>query len=643
MNESKQLAGTERNLKARLEELEKELEDRKRGDEVLRQTEQRLRLVLEANSEGVWDWHIPSGRAFFSRHYCNVLGYQPEEFATDYPSWRALVHPEDIERVERVLAEHLQQGGEYRVEFRMRKKSGDWCWIRSRGTIVERDAEGKPTRMIGTHLDITEPKRTQQALSESGERWDLLAKATGFGTFDYDFAARRASNSVEHLALYGLPPDGVLELDADLVPKALHPEDRPAFLASVQAANDPSGPGLFQLEFRIKRDDNGGLRWLSARGRTLFSSTPSGRRPVRAYAIVQDITERKLAEEALCRSYAEIKALKDRLQAETNYLRAEIKTSQAHNQIIGRSPGIKKVLHSVEQVAAADCAVLVSGETGTGKELIAQEIHRLSARKERVMVLVNCAALPIALVESELFGRERGAYTGALTSQIGRFEVANGSTIFLDEVGELSMEVQAKLLRVLQQGEFQRLGSPKSHKVDVRVIAATNRDLAAEVRKGRFREDLYYRLNVFPIQIPPLRERAEDIPLLVFAFMEEFATRMGKKITKIPRKAMEVLQGHGWPGNIRELRNVIEHSVILSAGDTLKLTILGEAPVRISEPVTLAEAEREHILKTLESTAWRIKGPHGAAVRLDMQPSTLYSRMQKLGIPHRRQKDEMAG
>jgi transcriptional regulator with GAF, ATPase, and Fis domain len=358
--------------------------------------------------------------------------------------------------------------------------------------------------------------------------------------------------------------------------------------------------------------------------------------------IVAHATARKLAQQALAASLNEIKELKDRLQAESDYLRPEIKTSQAHSQIVGRSPGIKKVLHSVEQVAPVNCSVLINGETGTGKELIAQEIHHLSPRKERAMVLVNCAALPTALVESELFGRERGAYTGALTSQVGRFEVANGSTIFLDEVGELSMEVQAKLLRVLQQGEFQRLGSPRTHKVDVRVIAATNRDLAEEVRKGRFREDLYYRLNVFPIQIPPLRERAEDIPLLVFAFMEEFATRMGKKITKIPRKAMEVLQGHAWPGNIRELRNVIEHSVILSAGDTLKLTVLGEAPVREAQPMTLAEAEREHIMKTLESTRWRIKGPHGAAVRLDMQPSTLYSRMQKLGIPHRRQKDEMA-
>jgi transcriptional regulator with GAF, ATPase, and Fis domain len=349
---------------------------------------------------------------------------------------------------------------------------------------------------------------------------------------------------------------------------------------------------------------------------------------------------RKLSDEAAAQAFAEIKELKDRLGAEANYLKSETEISPVHNGIIGRSQQIRQVLHKVEQVAPANCPVLISGETGTGKELIAEQIHRLSARKERKIGLVNCAALPTALVESELFGRERGAYTGALTRQVGRFEVADGSTIFLDEVGELPMEVQAKLLRVLQEGEFQRLGSPKTHKVDVRIIAATNRDLAEEVRRGRFREDLYYRLKVFPIDIPPLRERVEDIPLLVFAFMEEFSGRMGKKITKVSRKAMEMLQGHSWPGNIRELRNVIEHNVILCSGDTLKLTVLGEAPTREAQSGTPAEAERKHILKTLESTSWRIKGPHGAAARLDLQPSTLYSRMQKLGISHRRQKDE---
>ena len=357
-------------------------------------------------------------------------------------------------------------------------------------------------------------------------------------------------------------------------------------------------------------------------------------------AAVRELGEIK---ESLSKSYAEIKQLKERSESEGAYLESEPKVNHAHGHIIGVSAGIKRVLHQVEQVAPVECAVLVSGETGTGKELIAQEIHRLSQRRGRPMVLVNCAALPVALVESELFGRERGAYTGALTAQVGRFQIADGSTIFLDEVGELSMEVQAKLLRVLQQGEFQRLGSPKTHKVNVRVVAATNRDLAEEVNKGRFREDLYYRLKVFPIELPPLRKRVEDIPGLVFAFMEEFSTRMGKKITKVPRNAMARLERHSWPGNIRELRNVIEHSVILTSGDVLKLSMLNNQPlVRAVEPETLAAIEREHILKTLEVTGWRIKGEHGAAHRLGLEPSTLYSRMQKLEIPNRRQKDELS-
>lgn len=247
--------------------------------------------------------------------------------------------------------------------------------------------------------------------------------------------------------------------------------------------------------------------------------------------------------------------------------------------------------------------------------------------------MVNCAALPSTLVESELFGRERGAYTGALTSEVGRFEVADGSTIFLDEIGELSLEVQAKLLRVLQEGEFQRLGNPKTRKVNVRVITATNKDLAKEVRAGKFREDLFYRLQVFPVNVPPLRERMEDLPLLVSAFVDEFASRMSKQISRVPRKVVEILQQHSWPGNIRELRNVIERGVILSSGDALDVSNLIDASQNTNAPATsLADAEREHILKTLGEANWRVKGPYGAAKRLQMNPSTLYSRMAKLGI-----------
>ncbi len=311
------------------------------------------------------------------------------------------------------------------------------------------------------------------------------------------------------------------------------------------------------------------------------------------------------------------------------------------DEIIGMSTPMQEVFGLIKRAAASESNVLVTGESGTGKELIARAIHRWSPRSERAFMSINCSAIPDTLLESELFGFEKGSFTGANYTKKGLLETAHGGTVFFDEIGDVSPMFQIKVLRVLQEGEIMRVGGVRQIQVDVRVIAATNRDLAEEVRKGRFREDLYYRLKVFPIQIPPLRDRIEDLPLLVFAFMEEFAARMGKKITKIPRKAMEILQGHSWPGNIRELRNVIEHSAILTTGDTLKLTILGEAPIREAQPMTLAEAERDHILKTLENTRWRIKGPHGAAARLDLQPSTLYSRMQKLGIPHRRQKDEM--
>ena len=353
---------------------------------------------------------------------------------------------------------------------------------------------------------------------------------------------------------------------------------------------------------------------------------------VKSYAVLRDVTKRRGAEEALRQSYAQIEQLKDRLQAESDYLKAEIGVTQAQNEITGQSAVIKKVLRQVEQVAPTDSSVLVLGETGTGKERIAQAIHRLSPRHHHVMVKINCAALPSGLVESELFGREKGAYTGAMARQVGRFEIADGSTLFLDEIGELSMDLQAKLLRVLESGEFERLGSPRTLKVDVRVIAATNRDVPDAIRQGRFREDLYYRLNVFPIRVPPLRERVEDIPPLVWAFLGELNTRMGKKITQVPRKTMEALQRHSWPGNVRELRNVLEHAAIVSTGPTLRVPMLEDASPTGASAQTLADVEREYILRVLEQTGWRIKGPNGAAEALGLNRGTLYGRMRKLGI-----------
>jgi transcriptional regulator with GAF, ATPase, and Fis domain len=353
-------------------------------------------------------------------------------------------------------------------------------------------------------------------------------------------------------------------------------------------------------------------------------------------ALQRQIDELKRSEAELLREIAQLK------NAEAAFAKSHVDTHlpTPRGAIVGESKAIKEILQLVEQVAPTNSSVLIVGETGSGKELIAETIHQMSSRKHLPMVKVNCAALPSALVESELFGREKGAYTGALTRQAGRFEDAHGSTIFLDEIGELPPEVQGKLLRVLQEGWFERLGNPKPLKVDVRVIAATNRDLTEEMRKGHFREDLFYRLNVFPIKVPPLRERPEDVLVLVWVFLAEFCARMGKKITKVPQKTLDLLQRHSWPGNIRELRNIMEHGVIISPGDILRIPNLQDSVQTSNKIITLEEAEREQILKALEITHWRIKGPRGAAEQLGVKPSTLYSRMEKLGVPSRRQKDE---
>jgi transcriptional regulator with GAF, ATPase, and Fis domain len=299
--------------------------------------------------------------------------------------------------------------------------------------------------------------------------------------------------------------------------------------------------------------------------------------------------------------------------------------------IIGRSPALRNALLQGEQVARASATVLLLGETGTGKELLARAIHAQSPQHARPMVTLNCAALPATLVESELFGREKGAYTGALTQQAGRFELADGSTLFLDEIGELPPEVQPKLLRVLQDGRFERLGSTTTIHVHVRIIAATNRALEPAVQAGKFREDLYYRVSVFPIRLPPLRERREDIPLLVWAFVKELAPAMGKKIESVPRTVLEALQRYDWPGNVRELRNVIERAMIVCPGPVLHAEV-PQATGPTAEDQTLAAVERRHIRTVLDRTGWRVSGPHGAASILGLKATTLESRMAKLGI-----------
>jgi transcriptional regulator with GAF, ATPase, and Fis domain len=347
--------------------------------------------------------------------------------------------------------------------------------------------------------------------------------------------------------------------------------------------------------------------------------------------ILANAVYRRRAEADLLARLEEIRRLQARLEAENVYLREEVDSAHGFDEIVGRSPALRKILVRVEQVAPTRTTVLLLGETGTGKELLARAIHDRSPRGTRALVRVNCAALPPTLIESELFGHERGAFTGATGTRAGRFELAHGGTLFLDEIGELPVDLQPKLLRVLQEGEFERVGGTRTYKVDVRIVTATNRDLPRLIGEGRFREDLYYRLGVFPIVVPPLRERREDIPLLVWAIIENRQGELGRRVERVPKRVMEALVNYGWPGNVRELENVIERSLVLSAGPMLQLE---EPLVAAARPHAdrLDQVEREHILRVLDRCGWRIAGTGHAAEVLGLHPNTLRTRMQKLAI-----------
>jgi len=408
----------------------------------------------------------------------------------------------------------------------------------------------------------------------------------------------------------------------------IHPEDAESAWTAIERHLQEHVP--FQTEYRLQTIA-GTYLWFLARGQAIWDSVGNA---IRMSGWIQDITKRKQAELNLQQALSEIKQLKDKLEAERAYLQDEIKIQYNHENIIGQSESINYVLYKIEQIAATDTTVLVLGETGTGKELAARAIHNLSQRKDRAMLKINCAALPANLIESELFGHEKGAFTGAHVRQLGRFEIADGATLFLDEIGELPLELQPKLLRVLQDGEFERLGSSQTIKVDVRVVAATNRHLEEEVGKGRFREDLWYRLNIFPITVPPLRDRVEDIPLLTNYFVEIITKRLGKSIADIPNTVMDALQNYHWPGNIRELENVLERAVINSSGPKLRLVDELKKPKKDSTLADrpLADMEREYIVRALEQTNWKVSGKNSASEILGLDRSTLRARMRKLKI-----------
>jgi PAS domain S-box-containing protein len=532
----------------------------------------------------------------------------------------------------------LEQGlkGNSKVELALQTGGGNSAPVLLSISALQHTDNPGAVCMVVT--DLTEQKRNEEILAEEKLTTQILHQAAEiFVLCDPQGRIIRASQSTNRLL--GRSP--MLQAFSEAF-HLFHTDGTPFVLLSAM-----SDKVLHAVEVHFKHEDNTILSFLLSANSLIAHKGVIG-----IVVVMVDNTERKKMEEALQKAHdrleqqveartaelrtalSEIETMKDQLEVENIYFRHENKLKYRFENIIGQSDGLKYVLYRAEQVAPANTTILILGETGTGKELIAAAIHNMSPRKERPLITVNCAALPANLIESELFGREKGAFTGADARRVGRFEVAHGSTLCLDEIGELPLELQGKLLRVIQHNEFERLGSSHTIKVDVRIVATTNRDLEEEVRKGRFRQDLYYRLNVFPITVPPLRQRKEDIPLLAQSFIERYAKKLGKQITSVQKKTMKTLQDYPWPGNVRELESIIERGVILCSGPVLQLTDKLEisSPPMSSTIRTLEEVERNQIHKILSETRWRIEGKAGAAAILGLNPSTLRARMHKLGI-----------
>ena len=585
------------------------------------------------------------------------LGLAPGTFPKTIREAFALMHPDDVPGFQQTLARSLATGMAFDASYRLADGRSGWRWIEGRAVpteagdsqwvgwiFINRDFTAQYEAEAALRRSLQELEASRSALrSEQDKLWRLAANA--FSVLGEAHVTERGMEFVffgdfPHEEKLGLAP-GSLPRTLEQLIAIMHPEDAKSYPQKVQHSQATGEP--FRIVYRVA-DGHGGWRWLQARA---FSLEQRDGQHVRWLHDTIDITEQRETEQALRHSLEELRQLKTRLLAENRFLRQEAGLEAADVDIIGRSPALGRVLEQVDLVAATSSTVLIGGETGTGKELVARAIHQRSRRRQGLFVAVNCAALPGTLVESELFGHEKGAFTGAIARRAGRFEQADGGTLFLDEVGELPLEAQAKMLRVLQSSEFERVGGGRPLKTDVRIIAASNRDLEQAVREGRFRSDLYHRLAIFPIHLPPLRERREDIPLLAAYLVTRKARGLGRKMDPLSPAVLDRLTRYDWPGNIRELENVLERAIILSPGAALELDAIQLGPVRRSAPAldgpartsgpaaaddTLQACERAHILQVCQAAGWKIKGPDGAARRLGLNPGTLYARMKKLGI-----------
>jgi formate hydrogenlyase transcriptional activator len=598
--------------------------ERKTREETIREQEAELRQILDLTPQLIAVYGANRERLYINRIALDYLGLSLEEWRQTR-EWGAFVHPDDRARERDYFDRALSTGSAYELELRLRKADGSYRWFLARSNPF-RDDKGRIRRWYVSCTDIEDRKRAEDKIREQEAELRQILDLTPqlIAVFGPHYRERLFINRIA-LEYHGL----TLDEWRDAAPGALgHPDDS----KRVQAMWDRaiSSGSAFESEGRLRKSD-GSYRWFLIRYNPVRDEEG---KVLRWYAACADIDDRKRDEE--------------RLQQENVALREEIDKASMFEEIVGTSPALQAVLSRVSKVAPSDSTVLITGETGTGKELVARGIHRRSHRVSRAFVSVNCAAIPRDLIASELFGHEKGAFTGAMQRRIGRFELANGGTIFLDEVGELAADTQVALLRVLQEREFERVGGRQPIRVDVRVIAATNRDLKAAVSSGTFREDLYYRLNVFPIEVPPLRERRKDIPLLVEYFIDRYARKAGKNIRSVEKKTLQLLQSYPWPGNIRELQNVIERSVILC--ETEKFLIdeswLSQQPRdkrsggRMYLLQKVAATEKEIIEEALRESRGRVFGPSGAAAKLGIARSRLESKIQSLNINKNRFKLE---
>ncbi len=580
----------------------------------LKKAEAERRRMLDNLPVLSWRGFPDISKDFFNLRWHDYTGLSPAE--SHGSGWQVTVHPDDLPLVKNFLLELVASGEPGEAEARLRRFDGEYRWFLCRA-VPERDELGNIVMWYGTHTDIEDRKGMEDKLRSSEQELRRMIDAIPqtIVVLDPDGNAVTANQST--LDYTGLTMEAVRAPSfRELV---FHPEDVERLRSEWPEAFARGVP--FANEQRARRKD-GQYRWFLIQYNPLRDGHG---RLLHWYATGTDIDDRKRTEQSV--------------QNENQALRDDIDRSSMFEEIVGSSASLRRVLAQVARVAGAEATVLILGETGTGKELIARAIHRNSKRSSRAFIRVNCAAIPPTLIASELFGHEKGSFTGAMQRRIGRFEAADGGTIFLDEVAELPAEAQVSLLRVLQEREFERVGSNRPLHVDVRVLAATNRDLKSAVAQGKFREDLYYRLNVFPIEVPALRDRADDIPLLVEYLVQRFAQKAGKRIRRIDERTIELLRAYDWPGNVRELQNVIERSVILSDGEAfsvdeawLRRNADGAFGSTVSASGAGAAQERERIEAALAASQGRVSGPTGAAVRLDLPRQTLESRIRALRI-----------